>query len=77
MSEVGNETQLEQSFKSYDYKCLVYSNLEIICTVSPHGLTVRQVSTRSDENCRMSSPETKCGWTDEWTVDGQKLKGIP
>ena len=30
-------------------KNLVYCNLETICAVPPHGLTVHQVSTQSDE----------------------------
>ena len=38
----------------------MYRNLKTTSAVSPHGLTVHQVSTRSDENCRRSYPEMKC-----------------
>ena len=39
----------------------MYSNLETICPILPHGQTVHQVS---DETCRRSIPETKWGRTD-------------
>ena len=34
-------------------------DLEIICVEPPHGLTIYQVSTQSDVNCRRSYTETK------------------
>ena len=37
----------------------MYCNLKTIWTVPPHGLTVHQVSTRSDDNCRRSYLEMK------------------
>ena len=50
----------EKSLKNCNkYQNLVYCDLEIICAVSSHGLTVHQVSTVSNENCRRSYPETK------------------
>ena len=43
-------------------------NFKTICAVSPHGLTVHQVSTLSDENCRrLSRNEVR---TDEQTPEG-------
>ena len=58
---------LEQIFKEL-YQNWVNCNLETICAVPPHDLTVHQghyVSMQSDENCR-SYLETKSGCTDEW-----------
>ena len=42
---------------SDNYQNLVYCNLKIISTVQSHGLTIHQVSTQSDENCRRSWTE--------------------
>ena len=39
----------EKSLKISDNS---YCNLELISPVTSHGLTVHQVSTESDENCR-------------------------
>ena len=48
----------EKSLKNSDFsiRTSVYCHLEIKSPVPAHGLTVHQVATQSDENCR-SLPE--------------------